>query len=283
MSIAKSVLLPTSSRAKRQFIHIVPLVAPHSTSVSAFWLRGIVEISLPIHSPSATPDWRYVPKKYHEFMIPSVRRVYIEIPSQTGLKNQIALMESRVKSLEKDKLLLMSKCESNMAASTTHAEGEKKARLDVEKAKKEMVDLKRKYDTLKGKYHDLKTRLVSALVHSHNFFSWTYRDIGVQNFSSQSTTQSLMSEETSVHSQPKRSLTSRPKRSFQPDDDMVVTSNRKRSRRSAPEVLENVPPREYPVDETITQQSSLSPLRMVLNRSQRCRRMDLSYPLDESG
>jgi predicted nuclease with TOPRIM domain len=105
-----------------------------------------------------------VPKKYHEFMILSVRRVYIEIPSQAALKNQIALMESRVKSLEKDKVLLMTKCESNMAASATHAEGEKKARLDVEKARREMTDLKRKYDTLKGKYNDLKSRWVSVLV-----------------------------------------------------------------------------------------------------------------------
>jgi hypothetical protein len=275
MSIAKSVLLPTSSRAKMQFIHIVQLVAPHLTSVSAFYLQCIVEISLPIYSPSATPDWRYVPKKYHEFMIPSVRRVYIEIPSQTGLKNQIALLESRVKSLEKDKLLLMSKCESNMAASTTHAEGEKKARLDVEKAKKEMMDVKRKYDTLKGKYNDLKTRLVSALVDFYNFFSWTYRDTGEQNFSSQSTMQPLEAEESPVHSQPKRSLTSCPKRSLQPDDDLVVPTNRKRSRRSAPEVLENAPPREYPHDEVIARQPS--PPLIVLNRSQRRRRTDLSY------
>jgi hypothetical protein len=112
-----------------------------------------------------TPDWRYVPKKYHEFMIPSVRKVFIEIPSQAGLKNQIALLESRVKSLEKDKGLLLTKCESSMAASVTHAEGEKNARLDAEKAKKEMVQLKRKYDALKGRYYDLKkSRWVSVLV-----------------------------------------------------------------------------------------------------------------------
>jgi chromosome segregation ATPase len=96
-------------------------------------------------------------------MIPSVRKVYIEIPSQAGLQNQIALLESRVKSLEKDKQLLMTKCESNMAASATHAEGEKKARLDADKVKKEVVNLKRKYDILKGKYSELKPKCVSCL------------------------------------------------------------------------------------------------------------------------
>jgi len=97
-------------------------------------------------------------------MIPSVRKVFIEIPSQAGIKNHIALLESRVRSLEKDKGLLLTKCESSMAASVTHAEGEKNARLDAEKTKKEMVQLKRKYDVLKGKYYDLKkSRWVSVL------------------------------------------------------------------------------------------------------------------------
>jgi hypothetical protein len=90
-------------------------------------------------------------------MIPSVRKVYIDIPSQAGLKNQVVLLESRVKALEKDKMLLMTKCESNMAASATHSEGEKKARLDAEKTKKEVVDLKRKYYALEGKYNALKS------------------------------------------------------------------------------------------------------------------------------
>jgi hypothetical protein len=96
-------------------------------------------------------------------MMPSVHRVYIEIPSQAGLKNQIALLESRVKTLEQDKLLLMTKCESNMAASATHAAGEKKARLEAEKAKKDAADLRKKYNVLKSKYNDLKSGWISVL------------------------------------------------------------------------------------------------------------------------
>jgi len=190
----------------------------------------------------ATPDWRYVPKKYHEFMIPSVRKVYIDIPSQAGLKNQIALLESRVKSLEKDKLLLMTKCESNMAASATHAEGEKKARSDADKAKKEVVNLRRKYDALKGRHSDLKSK-----------------DAGEQTFNSHSTSHSLEFAETSLISQeigrpasrPKRPLPSRVTRSSFPmainmdDDSMALDSPpamfRKRLRRSAPEHLEGPP------------------------------------------
>jgi len=188
----------------------------------------------------AIPDWRYVPKKYHEFMIPSVRKVYIEIPSQAGLKNQIALLESRVKSLENDKLLLMTKCESNMAASVTHQEGEKKARIDVEKVKKEVVNLKRKYDVLKGKYNDLKPR--------------------EQTLNSHSSSHSLDIEENSLNSneirdgrlasRPKRPLPSRATRSSFPlvsylDDSLMMLhaspTLRKRPQRSAPELVEDPP------------------------------------------
>jgi hypothetical protein len=107
---------------------------------------------------TAMPDLRYVPKKYHEFMKPSVRRLYLEIPSQEKLKEEIALLESHVETLRKDKQLLLSKCESNMTASAMYAEQEKNARTCAEKSKAEVVDLKRKYDSLKNKYHTLKSK-----------------------------------------------------------------------------------------------------------------------------
>ncbi|KIM90343.1 hypothetical protein PILCRDRAFT_812079 [Piloderma croceum F 1598] len=187
-----------------------------------------------------TPDWRYVPKKYHEFMIPSVRKVFIEIPSQAGFKNQIALLESRVKSLEKDKELLLTKCESSMAASVTHAEGEKKARLDAEKTKKEMVQLKRNYDTFKGKYYDLKKS----------------RESGDQSFNSKSSSSlhvegnsfdSHDADDVPISSRIRRPLPSRANRISLPshvdmDESMPLDPPRpirKRLRKSASESLEN--------------------------------------------
>ena len=191
-------------------------------------------------------------------MIPSVRKVFIEFPSQAGLKNQIALLDSRVKSLEKDKGLLMNKCESHMAASATHAEGEKKARLDAEKTKQEMTDLKRKYNTLKSKYFDLKkSRWVWAPVLFPNYCSRPCREPGDQSFNSQSSSQSLRVEENSMHTQdvdiahttsrPKCPLPSRTKRFSRPmdlnagEDSMTLdppSTFRKRARKSAPEFLE---------------------------------------------
>jgi hypothetical protein len=198
-----------------------------------------------------TPDWRYVPKKYHEFMIPSVRKVFIEIPSQAGIKNQIALLESRVRSLEKDKGLLLTKCESSMAASVTHAEGEKNARLDAEKTKKEMVQLKRKYDVLKGKYYDMKkSRWVSVLVLFQICCSLPRRESGDQSFNSKSSSKSLHVEENSFDSRDaddvprlRRPLPSRAKRPSLPshvdmDDSMPLDPPqpiRKRLRKSASE------------------------------------------------
>lgn len=107
---------------------------------------------------TAMPDLRYVPAKYHGFMKPSVCRLYLEIPSQAKLKVQIASLESRVESLGRDKVQLISKCESSMAASAMYAEQEKTARLYAEKAKAEVEELKKRHDLLNDKYLALKSK-----------------------------------------------------------------------------------------------------------------------------
>lgn len=68
----------------------------------------------------------------------------------------IKKLEDHVKSLVQDKMLLMDRCEATMAASAKHAEGERNARLESEKLRKEMQDSRKKYDHLKEKYRDLK-------------------------------------------------------------------------------------------------------------------------------
>ena len=95
------------------------------------------------------PDLRYVPEKYHEFMSPGVRKLYVEIPANNQLKERVASLEARVKSLHKDNARLMDVCEANMAASTKHAENERDARQEAYKLTKEMATLRLKYDALK--------------------------------------------------------------------------------------------------------------------------------------
>ena len=68
----------------------------------------------------------------------------------------MARLEERVKGLENDKTLLMERCESAMIASAKHAEGERDARMECERLRREMQELRKKYDSLKGRYKEHK-------------------------------------------------------------------------------------------------------------------------------
>ncbi|OBZ73655.1 hypothetical protein A0H81_06276 [Grifola frondosa] len=110
---------------------------------------------------TASPDLRFVPKKYHNFMVPSVRRVFIEVDadaqsSTTALKARVAKLDEQVNSLRLDKAMLMERCEANISASRVHAEGEKNERLAKEKLQEEVQELRRKYENMKDKYRGLK-------------------------------------------------------------------------------------------------------------------------------
>ena len=99
-----------------------------------------------------------MPAKYHKFIIPSVRRVFLDNPAESNkaLKANVARLEERVRNPEKDKTLLMDRCEASMAASSKHAEGERDARMACEALRREMQDLRKKYDGLKGRYKEHK-------------------------------------------------------------------------------------------------------------------------------
>ncbi|TFY66078.1 hypothetical protein EVG20_g5019 [Dentipellis fragilis] len=109
---------------------------------------------------TVSPDLEFVPRKYHMFINPSIRRVYIDAPEDEveELKDNVARLESSVASLRRDKARLMDRCESAMAASSKHAEGEKAARQEAQAARKEVENMKRKYEAMKKKYQDLKSQ-----------------------------------------------------------------------------------------------------------------------------
>ena len=68
----------------------------------------------------------------------------------------MARLEERVKGLENDKTLLIERCEASIKASSKHAEGERDARLECERLRREMQELRKKYDSLKGRYKEHK-------------------------------------------------------------------------------------------------------------------------------
>ncbi|KAH9951081.1 hypothetical protein B0H21DRAFT_719393 [Amylocystis lapponica] len=112
-----------------------------------------------------TPDKRYVSAKYHKFLVPSIRRVYLDVSAQSpvDLRVKVGKLEDRVKALMQDKELVMQRCESAMAASKSFAERERDARQESERLRKEnerlekeLRELRKKYGGLKGKYTELK-------------------------------------------------------------------------------------------------------------------------------
>lgn len=129
----------------------------------------------------AIPDLRFVPKKYHS-LTSGVRRVFISTdadgtrvhPDDAGLRAQIASLIEKVSGLERDKMLLMDRCEAAIRASHAHAQGERDERLEKDRLEREnrelnrkhqieMRELRKKYECVKGKYKALKAVYVPLL------------------------------------------------------------------------------------------------------------------------
>ena len=111
-----------------------------------------------------TLDPTFVPEKYHPFIVPALRRIYLSTdPSRASaasrqLQEQLAAVKkenedlaSKLKGRDRDIKLLMTKCESHMAAAATHAKGERDARLENERLRHEISQLAERYRTLQVK------------------------------------------------------------------------------------------------------------------------------------
>ncbi|KAJ6581682.1 hypothetical protein B0H19DRAFT_1251863 [Mycena capillaripes] len=69
------------------------------------------------------PELTCLPKTFHQYIVPSIRRVYIDMPHE-NLRKKLSASEARVKTLEKDKERLMGECERHIAAAHAHGRGE---------------------------------------------------------------------------------------------------------------------------------------------------------------
>lgn len=77
----------------------------------------------------------------------------MDIPSQAGLNDRIKNLELLVGSLRKDKINLIDRCESSMAASRSFGEREKEARQESARVKSEMHALQEKYNVLQNEFN----------------------------------------------------------------------------------------------------------------------------------
>ncbi|KAH9027765.1 hypothetical protein EDB84DRAFT_1400925 [Lactarius hengduanensis] len=113
--------------------------------------------------PIVTPDMSMIPKKYHVFISPSLRRVYLGDGEDTSraliddLNTEITLLKARVGTLRRDKDLLMDRCEAAQSAVSRLTSDERNARLELVKAKEEARLANVSFESLKVVYRSLES------------------------------------------------------------------------------------------------------------------------------
>jgi hypothetical protein len=107
-----------------------------------------------------------VPKKYHMFISPPLRRVFLEDSPvaedshviEEGLRAEIAALNARVAALRRDKDLLMDRCEAAQSGVARLTSDERAARLARDRAREEAHVANVSLEKLRAEYDTLKSR-----------------------------------------------------------------------------------------------------------------------------
>ncbi|KAH9027770.1 hypothetical protein EDB84DRAFT_300623 [Lactarius hengduanensis] len=111
----------------------------------------------------APPVALHFPLKYHVFISPSLRRIYLGDGEDTSraliddLNTEITLLKARVGTLRRDKDLLMDRCEAAQSAVSRLTSDERNARLELVKAKEEARLANLSFESLKVVYRSLES------------------------------------------------------------------------------------------------------------------------------
>ena len=104
-----------------------------------------------------------IPKKYHVFISPSLRRVYLADGEDTSsaviasLNAEIIILKTRVSSLKRDKEMLMDRCEAAQSAASRLTADERAARLELARAKQEARVANMTFEILQAEYRSLES------------------------------------------------------------------------------------------------------------------------------
>ncbi|KAI6116810.1 hypothetical protein EDD16DRAFT_1045255 [Pisolithus croceorrhizus] len=96
----------------------------------------------------ATPDLTVVPEKYHDFILPTIRKLYIDIPSVSKLSKKVNALNNQVKKLSKEMSALEDRCDDYGREVQAFAEAERETRLEMRALQNEYDQLRNKYDAL---------------------------------------------------------------------------------------------------------------------------------------
>ena len=108
-------------------------------------------------TPSVIPDMSIVPKKYHDFISPPLRRVFLDAQEDKS-RAEIAALKERVESLIRDKVLLMDRCDSAQSALTRLRADERDARHTCRSVRADALRDKEELNRLKAEYNGLKSQ-----------------------------------------------------------------------------------------------------------------------------
>ncbi|KAJ3786783.1 hypothetical protein GGU10DRAFT_163918 [Lentinula aff. detonsa] len=128
-----------------------------------------------------SPELTCLPKHVHRYITPSIRRVYLDSSAVQSLQQKLVASQNQVRNLKKESERLMLFCEKYQNASDVHADGEAKARLEVERltrllreqklateeAEEETLEWKERHDDLKKQLKNLRgnVHLMPGIIH----------------------------------------------------------------------------------------------------------------------
>ncbi|KAK0214870.1 hypothetical protein IW262DRAFT_1278429 [Armillaria fumosa] len=94
--------------------------------------------------PLVNPELRFLPKRFHRYMIPSIRPLFIGTsPSESeGLVQKVEALEARIDILKIEKYELRRSWEKVKADAARHARGESAAKNEVERLENETTRLR---------------------------------------------------------------------------------------------------------------------------------------------
>ena len=108
-----------------------------------------------------THDISLIPRKYHASISPSLRRIYLGEDTSgaliDSLNTEVTLLKDHVGTLERDKDLLMDRCEAAQSAVSRLTSDELTVRLELIKAQEELRQANVNFERLKAVYCTLES------------------------------------------------------------------------------------------------------------------------------
>lgn len=104
-----------------------------------------------------------MPKKYHRYVVPAIRRVYLH--TNPDLKKRLSDAQATIKKLEENQVALENKCQRYLVAYGTQAAGEREARQMAADYRRELGQVRNANATAVGKMQKERDDVVVRAEH----------------------------------------------------------------------------------------------------------------------